>query len=271
MSGPSTSARSSCSSDSTSISIVVPTGALARAAAIAAGDRISGPARLGGSLEPREVIVLDQDCIEQAEAVVMPSTAPDGVFFQGTPTGSGLTRVINRGLGACDRRHEPRRQGRDPAEPLKKVEGDALHRQQGTHRPVHSRDQAARLDETSVGEAWLPVVDELKLGDQALDGRACRPAPRQTAPPIARASGVAGNDRRRGNVAQLAQVFGKCLRDQHVNVTLLPLAESVLEFAHLTPASIRSQPVRYRGIATRQPSVHAYLFAFSSAFAASFH
>ena len=121
------------------------------------GDRI-GPGRPGGGLEPGEVIVLDQNRIEQTEAVVVPSAAPHRVLFQGTPAGSGLARVIDRGPGAGDRRDEPRRQGRDPAEPLEKVEGGPLHRQQGTHRPVHARDQAARLEGIAVGQVRLPVV-----------------------------------------------------------------------------------------------------------------
>ena len=129
MSGPLASARSSCSSESTSISIVVPAGRIGPRRRDRRGDRI-GPGRPGGCLEPGEVIVLDQNRIEQAEAVVAPSAAPDRVLFQGAPAGSGLARVVNRGAGAGDRRDEPRRQGRDPAQPLEKVEGGPLHRQQ---------------------------------------------------------------------------------------------------------------------------------------------
>ena len=68
------------------------------------GDRLR-PAGPGGRLEPGEVIVLDQNRIVQAEAVVVPAAAPDRVLFQRTPAGRGLARVV-RSRRACRR---PRR------------------------------------------------------------------------------------------------------------------------------------------------------------------
>ena len=227
MSGAQPSARSSCSSESTSISIVVPRGVLARAAAIAAaiGSGRAGPA---AACEPGQVIVLDQDGIVQTEAVVEPTTAPDRVLFQGTPAGSGLARVVDRRAGAGDRRDEPRRQGRDPAQPLEKVERGPLHRQQRTHRPGEPRDQAARLERISVGQMRLPACRRAQTRRPIARRPACRPAR-----PADRATSRAAPRAWLGIVAvevmspDLAQVFRERLRDQHVNVAPLRLTESV--------------------------------------------
>ena len=71
ISGEHSSARSNCSRESTSISMVVPGGVDFRAAAIAVANG-SGPASAGGFFDPGEVIVLDQNRVVEAESVIAP-------------------------------------------------------------------------------------------------------------------------------------------------------------------------------------------------------
>ncbi len=206
-----------------------PRGVLARAAAMAAAIG-SSSARPRGCLEPGQVIVLDQDGIVQAEAVVAAPAAPDRVLFQRTPAGRGLARVVDRGARAGDRRDEPRRQGRDPAQPLQKVERGPLHRPAANASARATR--AIRLPgrrESPSASNGSQLGRELKFGDQSLDGRqagqhAGRPRDQPRGP-----AGVAGNRGRRRDVPNLTQVLRKRLRDQYVNVSPLALGESIID------------------------------------------
>ena len=93
---PTASTSRSCSSVSTSISILTRWPAQARArsstARIAAGDR--------------DVVVLDQHGVVEAEAVVEAAAAAHRVFLQRAQAGRGLARAADAHVGAGDAAHE---------------------------------------------------------------------------------------------------------------------------------------------------------------------
>ena len=77
-------------------------------------------------LNPGQVIILDQHGVVESLAMVGPSAASHGIFFQGSPAGGRLARIENRRFRARNRVHELLGQRRHPAQALKEVEQDAL-------------------------------------------------------------------------------------------------------------------------------------------------
>ncbi len=238
ISGPHRRATSSCSSESTSTSMIVPDGGVGPRRGDGRDDRVgrSGPGRRP---EPRQVVVLDQDGVVQAEAVVEPASAPHGVLLQRPPAGCRLSRIVDRRAAADDRRHVPRRQGRDPAETLEEVEGRPFHGQQRPHRPVQTCDHRPRLQAISIGLIRRPPSEQLELRGQPLDDRQTgQHAGRPRHQPSGTES-VARYRRRRRDVPELAQVFRDRRREQVFEVAPLPLAEFVSRTTHKLRSTLR--------------------------------
>src|SRR5438067_2204507 len=57
---------------------------------------------LAAQAEGGEVIVLDEDAVEEADAVVVAAAAAHGVFLQESPTGQGLAGVEDLALQPGD-------------------------------------------------------------------------------------------------------------------------------------------------------------------------
>ena len=49
-----------------------------------------------------QMVVLDQDRVKEAGAVIVAAAAVDGIFFQPPPAGRRFSRVVNAGFGAGD-------------------------------------------------------------------------------------------------------------------------------------------------------------------------
>ena len=156
----------------------------------------SGPPGVAAAWSQARWLSLISTASIQAKPVVVPAAAAHGVLFQGPPAGGRLARVIDRGPRAGDRGDEPGRQGRDPAEALKEVEGDSLHRQQRAHRPArYARPGCpARGDRRRPGAA--PSARGARTRPPGARRQAGRRARRPTAPPGARS-----RERRGGIVA----------------------------------------------------------------------
>ena len=196
------------------------------------------------------MVILDEHGIEQPEAMIVPAAAPHGVLFQGTPARSRFARIVNRGPRTGDRGDEPRRQGRDPAEPLEKVEGGPLHRQQRTHRPVrHARSGCPGSSESPSAKSG----SQSSLSSNSATNRSTAGNPAST--PADRATRRAAPRAWLGIVAvevmspDLAQIFGERQCDQHIDVCALALAESDVEEHPSTCTSCR--PRRRRSGCTR--------------------
>src|SRR5581483_9513701 len=99
----------------------------------------------------REVVVLDEDAIGEADAVVVPAALADGVLLQEPPAGGGLARVEDLAAAAGDIDVAARQRG-DAAEPLQEVQGRALRGQDRAHRPGERGQAGAGRDGGAVGD-----------------------------------------------------------------------------------------------------------------------
>ena len=100
------------------------------------------PHRLPHPSRDRRVVLLDQDRVVQAHAVVRPPSRRDrGLLERPQPRGR-LARVEDADAGALHLPDEARGQGRDPGEVPQQVERGALARQQGPGGPEDARDGA---------------------------------------------------------------------------------------------------------------------------------
>ena len=73
-----------------------------------------------------EMVVLDENEIVEADAMIASAPAGDGVFLEAPPAGRGLARVENLGARATNRLDELRGERGDAGEALNKIEGGAL-------------------------------------------------------------------------------------------------------------------------------------------------
>ena len=73
-----------------------------------------------------EVIIFHENGIVQSEAMVVPTAAAHGVFFQIAPAGRGLARIVDSCVRACDSLHKPPRLRGNTAQMLHKIEHDTL-------------------------------------------------------------------------------------------------------------------------------------------------
>ena len=72
------------------------------------------------------MIVLHQDHVVQAEAMIVPAATKDRVFLEPTPARSRLAGIEDPGVSALNRRDKLSGQSRDPGKPLEKIESDSL-------------------------------------------------------------------------------------------------------------------------------------------------
>ena len=92
------------------------------------------------------VVVLDHRHVGQAEPVVDPAAAPDGVLLQGAVAGQRLAGVEHPGAGAGQRVDPARGRRRDAGQVAGEVEGGALGGQQAAGRAADPHDDVAAVD-----------------------------------------------------------------------------------------------------------------------------
>ena len=85
-----------------------------------------------------DVIVLDENGVEKARAMIRGAARPDGVLFQHPQRRGRLPRVEDRD-GSAARLDEPARARGDAREPLKKIERGAFADEQRPRRTEKSR------------------------------------------------------------------------------------------------------------------------------------
>ena len=98
------------------------------------------------------MVVLDQDGVIQAEAVVRAAAAAHGVFLQRSPSGRRLARVHDPHRGNSGILRQPPRPvreaaglGRDARKPLEKIERRALRRQDAAGPALYRGEPVAGL------------------------------------------------------------------------------------------------------------------------------
>ncbi len=89
------------------------------------------------------MVVLDQDGVIQTEAVVDPSAAADGVFFQQAKSRRGLAGIDDDGPGPLHRLDIGMGQTGDAAEPSHEVQRRPLGGQDGAGVPLGARQHLA--------------------------------------------------------------------------------------------------------------------------------
>ena len=72
------------------------------------------------------MIVLDQNHVEQTDAMILPAAAGNRVFFKPPPAGRGFARVENFCVCAANGLDKLRGQSRNAGKPLDEIQRDAL-------------------------------------------------------------------------------------------------------------------------------------------------
>lgn len=103
-----------------------------------------------GVLQDLEMVVLDQDQVVEAEAVVVSAATTYGVLFELPPPGCGLARVEDPRAGAGHRTYEAGRQRGNAGKALHEVQCDPFGRQQGPGRPFDLQEHRARLETLAI-------------------------------------------------------------------------------------------------------------------------
>src|ERR1035437_9479801 len=111
---------------------------------------LDGESAMAGALEGvahaagrRDVVVLDQDGIVEAHAVVHHAPGRGGCLFESTQSGRGLAGVEDLAARALDGGGELGGGGGHAAEALQEVEGDAFAGEQGARRAADGGDDIA--------------------------------------------------------------------------------------------------------------------------------
>ncbi len=98
-----------------------------------------------------EMVVLDEDHVIEAMAVISATAAGDGIFLKAPPPGSGFTDVEDFCVCASDGFDELGRQRGDAGEALDKIKGGAFGGEQGAGGPGNFKEDLAVLEGFAVG------------------------------------------------------------------------------------------------------------------------
>jgi hypothetical protein len=129
----------------------------------AGADGGAGPADgLGDAPDVAQMIVLDQDHVGEAQAMVRPAAGFNGVFLEEAQAGGRLARVEDLGFGPCYGVDETTRGRGDSREPLEEVESGPLALEQGDRRPLDARKDVGFAESR-------PVLDLLGDFDSRVD------------------------------------------------------------------------------------------------------
>ncbi len=128
--------------------------------------------------EEGEVVVLEHDAVEEAEAVIPAATAGDGVFFQHAPAGGGLARIEKAGAGLAEGGGVAAGLRGDAGEALEEVEGDAFGGEEDAGIAGEGGEDGAFFEERTVfgtelsgGAAAVDREDEREEREAAGDER----------------------------------------------------------------------------------------------------
>ncbi len=155
-----------------------------------------------------QVIVLDQNHVEKAQAMIFPAAAGDGVFLKAPPAGRGFAGVENLRSGSVNRGDELRGQRRHAGEPLQEIQRHAFGAQNGAGRAVNFQQRGAGGHRLAVAGALF----DLDARRQSPKGRLRkRQAGQDQIFPGAQdgdGGGAGGNHRQGGDVAP-AKILGQ--------------------------------------------------------------
>ena len=169
-----------------------------------AGDRRRDAAR------GRDVVVLDQHGIVEAEAVVAAPARAHRVFLRRAEPWKGLARIRHTRAEGAHSLDDGGGCGRDPGEMAEKVERGPLGGEDGARRAADAGDRLAGADAAAVGprngerdrriEEAESERGKIEAGDHAGLARDERGLGARRG----------GDDRVRGEIAGAAEIFGEC-------------------------------------------------------------
>ena len=122
-----------------------------------------------------QVVVLDEDGVEQAGAMVVAAAAADGVLFQPPPAGRGFARVVDARAGAFDAADVLARERGDAGEAAEKIQQRPLAGEHVAGRTGELGDDRAGRDFVAIARAraqldrGLHFVDHNRHRPQAGD------------------------------------------------------------------------------------------------------
>jgi hypothetical protein len=164
------------------------------------------------------VVVLDQDRIVEAEAMIEAAAAAHRVFFERPQPRRGLARAADAGVRAGDAAHEFMRRGRHARKAAEQIERHAFGGEHRAGGPVdgHQRGLGCGAHAvTAIGRDPDPGRELLKRrGDQRQAGDHAGGA--RDHDRVRRR--VLRNGRDRGDVAGTAEILGQCARDHRVDL-----------------------------------------------------
>jgi hypothetical protein len=108
-----------------------------------------------------DVVVLDQDRVEEAHAVIGDASGGRGALFEGAHSGGGLARVEDAAVGAGHGVGVLARQRCDAAEALEEIEGDAFALKQRTRIAFHRGEQFAGRARAAIVLQQDDVIEHL--------------------------------------------------------------------------------------------------------------
>src|SRR5690606_16866171 len=103
------------------------------------------------------VVVLDEDGVEQADAMVHAASCAHGIFLERAEPGRGFARVDDCGAGAGDGIDIATCQRGDAAQTTDEIECDALRRQQRAGAAADTGDPGAFLDPITIRDQRLEL------------------------------------------------------------------------------------------------------------------
>ena len=163
----------------------------------------------------REVVVLDENAVVEAEAMVRPAARAHGVFLDRAQAGKRLADVDDARLRATHGLDDPRGGRGDAAHVADKVERDALGREQAARRgtferpliasPAATWEPSTRMTEATIAGSMRTEGHEREI-EAGVDGGLAR-GERYLGAHVARHDGV------RGDVAGAAEILEQCRAD----------------------------------------------------------
>ena len=98
------------------------------------------------------MIVLDEDAVVKAEAMIGPTTMAHRFFFQSPPEGGGFAGIEQAAGGAAHGIHHLPRQSGDARQALQQVKGETLPGQQGRHGSFEPENRHVDVDPFAIAK-----------------------------------------------------------------------------------------------------------------------
>ncbi len=132
-----------------------------------------------------KVVVLNENGVGKAGAMIASPATTDGIFFQASPTGRRLARIVNASLGFFDTADIFACERSDSRETAEKVQQRPLAGEHVVRGTSKVGEASTGDDYIAIGGAWLPIDCGVHFVEEDWHG-----------PQAGQNSGLANDDRR---------------------------------------------------------------------------